>query len=156
MVDSQEWSDAKGNIYFPGNFRSTLVHLGSWYVPEGGAAGFHNVYTQPSALEAYQATGKFPDGAVLVKELRSAKSGNYSTGDNVKSATNTILQTFVMVKDSKNSHKGNASWGDGWGWALFKPGNPGVNLSKDYKADCLGCHVPAKGNDWIYIDGYPR
>ena len=36
--------DAKGSVQFPDNFRMTMVHLGSWFVPEGDASGFHDVY----------------------------------------------------------------------------------------------------------------
>ena len=26
--------------------------------------------------------------------------------------------------------------------------------TKDYRAECLGCHIPAKNTDWIYVEGY--
>jgi hypothetical protein len=29
------------------------------------------------------------------------------------------------------------------------------NTSTDYKKDCLGCHVPAKDKDWVYVNEYP-
>jgi hypothetical protein len=29
--------DEQGNISFPDGFRTSMVHLGSWFVPEGGA-----------------------------------------------------------------------------------------------------------------------
>jgi hypothetical protein len=35
--------DASGNISLPDDFRTTMVHLGSWFVPEGGASGFQGV-----------------------------------------------------------------------------------------------------------------
>jgi hypothetical protein len=25
----------------------------------------------------------------------------------------------------------------------------------DYKKDCLGCHIPARTTDWVYVQGYP-
>ena len=40
------------------------------------------------SAEAFQKTGKFPDGATIVKELRASKAGNYTTGAGV-SYTNT-------------------------------------------------------------------
>lgn len=143
-----------GEITLPEDFRNNMSHLGSWFVPEGGASGFHDVYAQPEAVAEYRESGKFPDGTVLVKELRGSIAGSYSTGEGVQRATDQIKQTFVMIKDSQNRFPDSAQWGDGWGWALFKPGNA-ANLSTDYKADCLGCHVPAKATDWIYIEGYP-
>jgi len=148
------WVSERGEITLPENFRNSMSHLGSWFVPEGGAAGFHDVYAQPEAIVAYRKTGLFPDGAVLVKELRAAKAGDYSTGGGVQRATDQILQTFVMVKDGQDQFEKSAQWGDGWGWALFKPDNT-ANVSSNYKNDCLGCHVPAKATDWVYIEGYP-
>jgi hypothetical protein len=147
--------DAKGNISFPLDFRTNMVHLGSWFVPSGGASGFHDVYTEKKSVEVFRKTGKFPDGAVLVKELRASKSGNYTTGEGVNYATKDIKQWFVMVKDVKGRFANNPLWGDGWGWALYKPDNKAKNVATDYKTDCLGCHVPVKDKDWIYTEAYP-
>ncbi len=38
--------DDAGAISFPQGFRTSMVHLGSWFVPEGDASGFHDVYTE--------------------------------------------------------------------------------------------------------------
>ena len=147
--------DKKGNISFPNGFRNSMVHLGSWFVPTGNASGFHDVYTEKRTVEAYLKTGKFPDGATIVKELRESKSGNYTTGQNISHATSSIKQWFVMIKDAKGRFSGNPLWGDGWGWALYKPDDKNKNISTDYKADCLGCHMPAKDKDWVYVEAYP-
>ena len=146
---------AEGAISFPDKFRTTMVHLGSWFVPTGGASGFHDVYTEKETVTYYRDNGRFPGGAVIVKELRASKSGDYSTGAGVHHSTDGLKQWFVMVKDTQNRFSDNPLWGDGWGWALFKPDAPGTNVAADYKADCLGCHVPAKGNDWVYTEAYP-
>jgi hypothetical protein len=147
--------DEKGNISLPDDFRTTMAHLGSWFVPEGDASGFHDVYTEKATVEAYRKTGKFPDGATLVKELRASSTGNYTTGEGVSYATNDIKQWFVMIKDVKGRFRDNPQWGDGWGWALYKPDNRNKNVSRNYKTDCLTCHVPAKAKDWIYTEAYP-
>ena len=147
--------DDKGNISFPQEFRTSMVHLGSWFVPKGGASGFHDVYTEKESAEAYRKTGKFPDGATLVKELRASKASDYTTGKSVHYATENLKQWFVMVKDTDNRFVDNLLWGDGWGWALFKPDDKTKNVATDYKKDCLGCHVPAKEKDWVYTEAYP-
>ena len=147
--------DGKGNISFPAEFRTSMVHLGSWFAPTGDASGFHDVYTEKESVEAFRKTGKFPDGAALVKELRSSKAGNYTTGEGVSHSTGHLKQWFVMVKDTKQRFEKNPLWGDGWGWALFKPDDKTLNLAANYKKDCLGCHVPAKEKDWIYTEAYP-
>ncbi|MBN4063288.1 cytochrome P460 family protein [Cardiobacterium sp. AH-315-I02] len=147
--------DSNGNISSPEDFRGNMVHLGSWFVPEGAASGFHDVYTEKSTVDTFRKTGKFPDGATLVKELRASKSGDYSTGAGVHHATASVKQWFVMVKDTQNRFIKNPLWGDGWGWALFKPDEASKNVAADYKKDCLGCHIPAKDKDWIYTEAYP-
>lgn len=147
--------DQKGNINFPAGFHTSMVHLGSWFVPKGDASGFHDVYTEKKTVEAYRKTGKFPDGATIVKELRASKSDNYTTGQGVSHATNSIKQWFVMIKDAKGRFADNPLWGDGWGWALYKPDNRNKNVSTDYKVDCKGCHIPAKEKDWVYVEAYP-
>ena len=146
---------AEGVIKFPEGFRTSMVHLGSWFVPEGPASGFHDVYTEKATVEAYRKTGKFPDGATLVKELRASKAGDYTTGSGVNHSTGELKQWFVMIKDSKGRFNDNSLWGDGWGWALFKPGSKNINAASNYQADCLGCHQPAKTNDWVYSEAYP-
>ena len=57
--------------------------LGSWFVPDGDASGFHDLYTEKETVEVYRETGGFPDGAMLVKELRAAKAADYTTGQAV-------------------------------------------------------------------------
>ena len=147
--------DEQGNISFPEDFRTSMVHLGSWFVPEGGASGFHDVYTEKESALAYRETGKFPDGATIVKELRAASAGTYTTGTNVSYATDGLKQWFVMIKDETGRFEDNPIWGDGWGWALYKPDDRAKNVAADYKTDCLGCHVPARANDWVYTEAYP-
>ncbi|PCH64015.1 MAG: cytochrome C [SAR86 cluster bacterium] len=147
--------DANGEIRFPENFRRNMTHLGSWFVPSGEASGFHDVYTQRENIAYFRVNGRFPDGAVLVKELRASQAGDYTTGQGVHHATTEVKQWFVMIKDSQNRFANNPVWGDGWGWALFKPDNPSLNVAQDYKSECLNCHIPAKSQDWIYTQAYP-
>jgi hypothetical protein len=147
--------DANGGIRLPEDFRKNMVHLGSWFVPKGDASGFHDVYTEASTVEAYRKTGEFPDGATLVKELRASTAGTYTTGPNVSFANDTLKQWFVLIKDRQGRFPDNANWGDGWGWALIKPDDPSANTATNYQASCLGCHIPAKAKDWVYVEAYP-
>jgi hypothetical protein len=150
-----EFVNIDGDISLPQYIRENMVHLGSWFVPEGGASGFHDVYTEAESAKVFQETGIFPDGATVIKELRAADSGDYSTGTNVRHENTVIKQWFVMVKDSEGRFEDNPAWGDGWGWALFFPGVEAPSAVTDYRTDCLGCHIPAQENDWIFVEGYP-
>jgi hypothetical protein len=90
---------------------------------------------------------------VLVKEVFEAATGGMTTG--TVSRAGTLKGWFVMVADSENGHPGNKLWGDGWGWSWFDAGNRVNTTSTDYKANCQGCHIPARATNWIYIQGYP-
>jgi cytochrome c len=145
-----------GTISVPDDFRD-WAFLGTWVVAggdeEGGAAGLHNVYTQPETVSHFRATGDFPDGAVLVKELLSAKTGDMTTGH--ISWAGATDGWFIMVKDGKGRFANNSLWGSGWGWALFEATDPTTTVTENHEEECIPCHVPAKDNDWIYVGGYP-
>ncbi len=144
-----KWVDKAGNISLPKNFRTEWTHLGSWALDNG----IHDVYTQPESAAAFRKNQIFPDGAVLVKEVREVKKGVKTTGS-VKWSGD-IVQWFVMVKDSQGRFKENKLWGDGWGWALFKADNPQKQVAKSYRTDCFGCHIPAAKTDRVFVEGYP-
>ena len=93
------------------------------------------------------------DGAVLVKEIRQAVWEEMPTGHVVREGD--VKLWLVMVRDSKGLFPGNKNWGEGWGWALFKAEDPAKNASTNYREDCLPCHMDAKPNDWVYVQGYP-
>jgi hypothetical protein len=113
----------------------------------------HYTYAPPGTAEYYRKNGKFADGTVLVKEIFGSEHSQLTTGD-VHWASGTKIW-FIMLKDEKGRYPGNPLWGDGWGWALYKSDAPDNQVATDYKKDCLGCHVPAKETDWVYVRGYP-
>ncbi len=154
--------DDSGNITLPKSFRTDWTFLGTWSIAledvedssnagGHGAAGLHNVYTQRGVAEAFRRDGMFPDGAVVVKELLKGVTTPMTTG--TVSSGSEVEGWFVMVKDTQQRFGTNPLWGDGWGWVLFGP--DGQAKTTNYKAECLGCHIPAKSSDWIYTHGYP-
>jgi hypothetical protein len=146
--------DATGNIHKPLDYRDHYSALGTFVVLDAASGDqMHNTYASPGTAEYYRKTGKYADGTVLVKEVFGTDHGRMTTGD-AHWASGTKVW-FVMIKDEKGRYRGNPLWGDGWGWALFKSDAPDKQVATDYKKDCLGCHVPAKATDWVYIQGYP-
>jgi hypothetical protein len=144
-----------GGISLPLDYREKFLHLGSWAVatkPDQPVHEMHNVYGRAEDVQAYRRDGKFPDGAVLVKEINNVKADKMTTGQSAWSTDTKVW--FVMVKNAKGRFQGNDLWGDGWGWALFEAKDPKKNVATDYKTDCKLCHVPAKKDDWVYIRGY--
>jgi S-formylglutathione hydrolase FrmB len=149
-------ADAAGNLHVPDAYRTTYEYLGSWAVAADQGVGskeLHVVYASPGSITAYRRDGRFLDGAVLVKEVFAAATGQLTTG-NVSSA-GVLKGWFVMMKDGNGRYAGNQLWGDGWGWSWFDADNPSKTTSTNYKTNCLGCHVPARSSDWVYVDGYP-
>jgi len=145
--------DKAGNIQKPGDFRDRYQALGTFMVHDPKGNEMHVTYASPGTAETYRKTGKFPDGAVLVKEIFGTEHAQMTTGD-AHWASGTKVW-FVMIKDEKGRYTDNPLWGDGWGWALFKSEAPDKQVATDYKKDCLGCHIPARGTDWVYVQGYP-
>ncbi len=147
--------DADGAIRRPKEYRDKWTHLGTYMVLNESEAGhgLHEVYTERSNIEAYKKTGDWPDGATIVKEVRHTAGAKMTTGNSHWATDMNVW--FVMVKDRKGRYPNNPIWGDGWGWALFKGGDPEKQVATNYKTDCLTCHIPAKGHDWVYVEGYP-
>jgi hypothetical protein len=155
LSKAEEVADASGNLHVPDDYRQAYEFLGSWAVAadQGGASKeLHNVYASPGTTAAYRKDGKFPNGAVLVKEVLQATTKAMTTG--TVSRADTLKGWFVMVKDNKDLHPGNHLWGNGWGWSWFDAADASKTTSTDYRINCLSCHVPAQASDWVYIDGY--
>jgi hypothetical protein len=151
----QPVADAAGNIHVPDGYQTSYQYLGSWAIASDsgqGAKEMHDVYASPGTIDVFRRTGRFPDGAVLVKEVYETETKPMTTGT-VSHATK-LKGWFVMVKDYDNSHPDNKLWGDGWGWSWFDADNPAKTTSTDYTTDCQSCHEPAKATDWIYTEGY--
>lgn len=152
--------DTKGNISLPQDYRQNWVFLGAYFVKNasmGGEASYdvHTVFSQPTAVKHYRKHGKFPDGAVLIKEVNATKNEALTTGQ--VSYQDAAKVTFMMIKDSKNRFKDNNAWGEGWGWALFSPGkskSETTNWKGEGFNNCYGCHLPVEDNDWVYTQGY--
>jgi hypothetical protein len=148
--------DAQGHLHVPSSYRAAYEFLGTWAIAADkgiGSSELHSVYATPGTIAAYHASGHFPDGTVLIKEVYETSTAPMTTG--TVTHAQTLKGWFVMVKDSNTSHPGNSLWGDGWGWWWFDAGNPTRTTSTNYKTNCLSCHVPGQATDWVYTSGYP-
>jgi len=155
--------DKSGDISRPSDqvVRNSWVHLGSWAIPDVKGAsgpGIHEVYTQRWAVAVFNKTHKWPDGAVLVKQIHVINKGARTTGQEVYWAGQTAVW-FVMVRDNKNRFPKDPRWAHNWGWALFKADKPNKNISTQWDgkglSNCKGCHIPATNTDYVYLEGYP-
>ncbi|WP_298240344.1 cytochrome P460 family protein [uncultured Bradyrhizobium sp.] len=149
-------ADREGHLHVPDDYRTTYQLLGSWAIAadEGkGSKEVHVVYASPGTIDAYRKTKRFPDGAVLIKEVFKSATAEMTTG--TVSRADVLKGWFVMMKDTANRHPDSALWGDGWGWSWFDAGDRSKTTTTNYRDQCQGCHVPAQASDWVYVDGYP-
>jgi hypothetical protein len=107
----------------------------------GLITGLHLIYVNAVGVDRLKRGGSapYPDGAVFVDDVRefSVDDGAYHQGGR-KFLT-------VMVKDSKKY----ASTG-GWGFQAWLGGDPTKPIVDDSVKQCFSCHVPEKGNDFVF------
>lgn len=88
-------------------------------------------------------TRPFPDGTVLAKVAwTAAKHPKFP----VATVPDTFVQVEFMVKDAQKY-----GTTGGWGFARFV-GNSLTPYGKDasFARECFGCHLPVKGNDYVF------
>jgi hypothetical protein len=156
QVGQSEAVDVNGNLHVPDAFHTSYELLGIWAVAAEAGQGsreLHIVRASPGAIDAYRKNGRFPDGAVLVKEVFQTATMR-TLAPSPRSYAETLKGWFVMMKDDNGRHAGNKLWGDGWGWSWFDAADPSKTTSTDYKTDCRFCRMPAQASDYIFVTGY--
>ena len=122
--------------------------LGLSYREEARADGlgtFHHIYMQPEAYGEYRATGRFPEGTMLVMEVHkpeqkvSINKHGYFEGERV------ALE--VAVKDRSAFEEG---------WAYFDFANGTRKSSKPFpRESCFNCHREHGADDNVFTQFYP-
>jgi hypothetical protein len=152
-----------GKMKLPTGYRE-WVFIGSPLTPNalnGGKASFpefHNVYVERKNFDAYQKTGTFPEGTVLVKELVLLEKPTFPDGSQqAPSGRGYFDGAFngmdVSVKDTKRFAKTN-----GWGYFTFghhaEPYE--TTAAESSVAECAGCHIAnVAKTDMTYVQFYP-
>src|SRR6202012_4162965 len=97
----------------------------------------HHVFANSQAVEGYT-SGDFPDGALIVYELRQTqqKDGVIFEGDR--------RRVDVMVKDSRLRDTG------GWRFERFWGADQAQNAVPDMGTACFGCHLKAKSHGFVF------
>ena len=131
------FADSSQTVPFPAGYRTWAVTR-SFIAKEGPNAGFHHYYANPQALEGF-ATGKFPDGAVLVDERLEVDQNERGSFEGRRIGIN------VMRKDS-----GRYSETGGWGFDGALGDGQVLAGPADLRAACYGCHSKQKDHDLVY------
>ena len=152
-----------GKMKLPTGYRE-WVFIGSPLTPNalnGGKASFpefHNVYVERRNFDAYQKTGTFPEGTVLVKELVLLQKPTFPDGSQqAPSGRGYFEGAFngmdVSVKDTKKFATTN-----GWGYFTFgHHAEPYETTAAESSAgECAGCHIAnVAKTDMTYVQFYP-
>jgi hypothetical protein len=130
-------------VPYPQDYRE-WKHVKSMVIRQGhplyaSFGGIHHLYANPAAVTGY-ATGRFPDGAVVVFDLLEADE----SGNAVQEGARKVLG--VMHKDAKRF----AATG-GWGFEGFAAGDPARRVVGDQAPTaCFECHASRKDSDYVF------
>jgi hypothetical protein len=147
-----------GELLRPANYREWIFlssGLGMTYGPNAPKPGsplrFDNVYVNPSSYRAFQRSGQWPDGTVLILEIRESESqGSINRHGHYQTALTAIE---ANVKDSRRFPKG--------GWAFFDLSPKDGRLPESAKPvppgnRCEQCHSANGAVDNTFVQFYPE
>ena len=156
--------NSDGSVNQPIEWRK-WIFVGAPLTPNalnGGNAPFpeyHNVYVEPTAFAAYEATGKWPEGTQIAKELTTIYENN---NDDVGASTEVSGRGFqqgefsgleLTVKDSERFKDMPG------GWAYFSFGHkpePYEDTTKAFPVkSCNACHAASAQDDFVFTQFYP-
>lgn len=162
QIDIAPVFNAQNELVQPKDFRE-WVFIGAPITPHGlnnGKANFpefHNVYVQPAAFKAYRATGKWPEGTMMLKELQLV-DGPAENPDGSRLEVSgrgyfpgKVNGLDVAVKDSKRFAKTK-----NWGYFNFNHSAPPYlpAASERPVGECAGCHIANAHEDMVYVNLY--
>jgi hypothetical protein len=130
-------------VSYPEGYRS-WHHVSSMVIEQGHSlyasfGGLHHLYANDKAMRGY-ASGKFPDGSVIVFDLLEAASADHA----VTAGRRKVVG--VMLKDSRKY----ASTG-GWGFEGFAGDSKTERVVGAKAAEaCFGCHTAQKSKDYVF------
>jgi len=147
---------SSGELKFPAKYREWVwlgSGLGMTYGPAAPGAGmpkmFDNVFVNPEAYRAFLDKGVWPEGTVLVLEIRNSESqGSINKGGHYQTELGAIE---VEVKDSKHPQ-------GTWNFYDFRVAN-GVPASTSkaigLNSSCHQCHGKNGAVDNTFVQFYP-
>lgn len=132
-----------GSVQYPDNFRR-WVHVGTGIIMHGAnpqlmtEEGMHHIFANQKAVDGYS-SGKFPDGSIIVYELREAQQENGVIFEGERKRVD------VMVKDS-SQYKNTG----GWRFERFWGNDHAQDAIHDSGASCFQCHSKANAHGFVF------
>ena len=114
---------------------------------------FHHVYIDPASYKTYAATGVFPEGTVIAKELVTAqKRKKASSGRGYFEGTHNGFEIAHKSKKLYPKEPGN--------WAYYSFGHhapPYAAMAKRQPTEsCASCHESLADEDMVFVQYYPN
>ena len=141
---------AAGELRFPVDYREWVYLTSGFdmsYNPATAVARRHvfdNVFVDPVSYRAFQQTGRWPDGTVLVLEVRAAQ--DRGSINRTGQFQDRVTGIEVHVKDGTRF--------DGqWAFFGFDGQRPAKPISRS--ADCYACHADHAAVDTTFVQFYP-
>lgn len=149
-ADGPQYAE-NGRLRFPRDYRSWVFlssGLGMTYGPLASENDprFDNVFVNPSAYRAFLDTGRWPDGTILVLEVRAAQSkGSINRGGHFQGD---VVGIETHVKDEKRFPRKWAFFGFMGASDVSEPAAAG-------DSSCFKCHEPNGAVDTTFVQFYP-
>ncbi len=112
---------------------------------------FHNVYIDPASYAQYKATGEFPDGTVMVKELVSVGAKTASSGNGYFEGE--FIGLEASIKSSEHHPKEPGNWGY---YSFTQPAGAPLKVATiKLTSNCNACHQASAKQDYVFSQYYP-
>ena len=134
---------------YPADYRNWIFLTSSLDMnySEGAGADHHmfdNVFVNPEAYKVFQATGRWPDKTVLVKEMRGAQTKGSINRSGMFQQD--VMEVEVHAKDEKH-------FPGQWAFFVFGDTKPAAAIPKE--AQCYACHGRHGAVDNTFVQFYP-
>jgi hypothetical protein len=137
-----------GKLEFPAKYREWIYltsGMNMSYSPNAMDHDmFDNVFVNPSAYQAFLATGTWPDGTMLVLEGRMA-GGKASINQAGHFQTDDVMALEVHLKDNRVAG----------GWSFYSFDDQKVTAAIPHTANCYSCHEQHAAVDTTFVQFYP-
>ncbi len=143
-------ADSAPQLDYPADYRNWIFLTSGLDMTYSGEqmAGHHmfdNVFVNPEAYKAFQATGRWPDKTILVKEVRGGQTkGSINRGGTYQQVG--VMALEVHAKDEKR-------FPGQWAFFVFGDAKPAAAIPKE--AQCYACHGSHGAVDNTFVQFYP-
>ena len=128
---------------YPDNFRR-WVHVGTGVIMPGtnpqlmSEEGMHHIFANQKAANGY-ASGDFPDGSIIVYELREAQQKNGVIFEGDRKRVDVMIKDLSLYKST-----------GGWRFERFWADDQTQDAIRDSGRSCFQCHSKANAHGFVF------